>query len=79
MKGILEADSPRVSDIGRAMGLHSPEANCRGVYRFLQKTDPREALRLMYRENAEYIMGGGDGDEAAAGLADGVRGVFEGW
>ena len=68
-----------MSDIGRAMGVHSPEANCRGVYRFLQKTDPREALRLMYRENAEYIMGGGDGDEAAAGLADGVRGVFEGW
>ena len=57
VKGILEADSPRVSDIGRAMGVHSPEANCRGVYRFLQKTDPREALRLMYREDAEYIMG----------------------
>jgi hypothetical protein len=57
VKGILEADSPRVSDIGRAMGVHSPEANCRGVYRFLQKTDPREALRLMYREDAEYIIG----------------------
>jgi hypothetical protein len=57
VKGILEADSPRVSDIGRAMGGHSPEANCRGVYRFLQKTDPREALRLMYREDAEYVIG----------------------
>jgi hypothetical protein len=57
VKGILEADSPRVSDIRRAMGVHSSEANCRGVYRFLQKTDPREALRLMYREDAEYVMG----------------------
>ena len=29
VKGILEADSPRVSDIERAMGVHSPEATCR--------------------------------------------------
>jgi hypothetical protein len=56
IKGILEADSPRISDIGRAMG-GSVEANTRAVYRFLQGTDPREALKLLYREEAEYVIG----------------------
>ena len=56
IKAILEADSPRISDIGRAMG-GSVQANTRAVYRFLHSTDPREALKLLYREEAEYVIG----------------------
>ena len=58
IKGILEADSPRISDIGRAMG-GSVQANTRAVYRFLHSSDPREALKLLYREEAEYVIGDG--------------------
>lgn len=56
VKAILEADSPRISDVARAMegGRHAAE---RAIYRFLDGgQDPREAMRLLYREEAEYLL-----------------------
>ncbi len=56
VKAILEADSPRISDVARAMAGSSHAAE-RAIYRFLEwGQDPREAMHLLYREEAEYLL-----------------------
>ncbi len=72
VKGILEANSPRVTDIGRTMEEQSEEANCRAVYRFLERTDPWEALRLMFLEDPEKAL-------EAVSEADENRGAVPGF
>jgi hypothetical protein len=48
VKAILEADSPRISDVARAMG-GGTEAGMRAIHRFLRwGEDPREAMKLLY-------------------------------
>ncbi len=55
LKAILEVRSPRLSDISQAMP-GNPEANYKMLQRFLQATDPREALLRLYQEDAPFIL-----------------------
>lgn len=55
LKAILEARSPRLSDISQAMP-GNPEANYKAIQRFLEAAEPREALLRLYREDAPFIL-----------------------
>lgn len=55
LKGILEACSPRLSDLSHAM-RGSPQANYKALQRFLERNDPREALRRLYDVGAPFIL-----------------------
>lgn len=56
IKGILDARSPRISDIANAM-KGNPDANYKAIQRFIDKIDPREALHRLYDEDASFILG----------------------
>lgn len=54
--GIMTAHSPRLSEIANHMP--GEEAACyKRIQRFLQDTDPQEALRLLFNEEAEFVIG----------------------
>jgi hypothetical protein len=56
IRGILAARSPRISDI--ASRMRGGEAACyKRVQRFLHRQDPREALKLLFNEEAEFVLG----------------------
>ena len=55
MKGIMVARSPRVSDIAANMP-GSEAASYKRVQRFLQHNEPQEALRLMFNEEADFVI-----------------------
>ena len=48
IKGILDAGSPRISDISHAMEGTSSDSNYRSMHRFLERNDPKEALHRLY-------------------------------
>lgn len=56
LAGILEACSPRLSDIASKMP-GSEAASYKRIQRFLQDNDPREALRMLFNEEAEFVIG----------------------
>jgi len=56
LKGILEAHSPRRSDIAPAMP-GNPEANDTPIQRFLAATDPQAPLLRLFDEAAPFIIG----------------------
>jgi hypothetical protein len=56
LKGIMDARSPRISDISHAME-GSPEANYKAIQRFLDTSDPRSILHRLYGEQAPFIIG----------------------
>ena len=56
LKGILDARSPRISDISHAVE-GSPEANYKAIQRFLNSSDPRRSLNRLYWEQAPFIIG----------------------
>ena len=53
---ILNATSPRISDISQRMA-GSPVANYKAVQRFLAQTDPREALLRLFQPDAPFVIG----------------------
>lgn len=56
IEGIMEARSPRLSDIASRMAGN--EAACyKRIQRFLQDNDPREALRTLFNEEADFVIG----------------------
>ncbi len=55
IKAILEARSPRLSDISQMMP-NTPQANYKAIQRFLAATDPRDALLRLYPEEAPFIL-----------------------
>lgn len=55
MKGIMVARSPRVSDIAANMP-GSEAASYKRVQRFLQHNEPQETLRLMFNEEADFVI-----------------------
>ena len=55
LKAILEARSPRLSDISQALP-GNPQSNYKMLQRFLKATDPREALLRLYQEDAPFIL-----------------------
>jgi len=53
--GIMEARSPRLSDIAAKMA-GSEAAGYKRIQRFLQDNDPREALKTLFNEEAEFVI-----------------------
>ena len=56
IEGILKAQSPRLSDISRAM-FGEDEANYKCIQRFLMRQAPQEALLRLYQESAPFVIG----------------------
>jgi hypothetical protein len=54
--GILNARSPRLSEIAREMG-GSEVANYKCIQRFLEANDPQAALLRLYLEEASFVIG----------------------
>lgn len=57
LHGILEAQSPRLSDISHAMEGTSPSANVKALNRFLDEVDPWMPLLRLFDENAPFAVG----------------------
>lgn len=54
--GIMNARSPRLSEI--VAHMPGEEAACyKRIQRFLQDTDPQAALRLLFNEEADFVIG----------------------
>lgn len=56
IEGIMTARSPRLSEIA----AHMPggdAASYKRIQRFLQAVDPREALKLLFNEEANFVIG----------------------
>ncbi len=56
IRAILDARSPRLSDISRHMP-GNPDANYKAVQCFLDRSDPKVALLRLYQEEAPFIIG----------------------
>jgi hypothetical protein len=56
MQGIMEARSPRLSDIATHMPGQA-DASYKHIQRFLQDHDPLEALKLLFNEEADFVIG----------------------
>jgi len=55
-KALLEAQSPRLTDISEKMSGKS-SSRYKEIQRFLKKTDLKQALMRLYQENAEFVIG----------------------
>lgn len=56
LQGIMEARSPRLSDI--AAKMPGNEAACyKRIQRFLQENDPQAMLKLLFNEEADFVIG----------------------
>jgi hypothetical protein len=56
IQGIMEERSPRISDIAASMQGREA-ANYKKIQRFLEKNEPEEALKLLFNEEAKFVMG----------------------
>lgn len=56
MEGIMQARSPRLSDIAARMAGNEA-ASYKRIQRFLQTNDPRETLRLVFNEESDFVIG----------------------
>ncbi len=56
VKGILDAKSPRISDIYNAMD-GNPDANYKTIQRFLNDNNPRDAIHRLYDEDSSFVLG----------------------
>ena len=54
--GIVNARSPRMSEIARAM-VGKEAANYKTIQRFLDEIDPREVLLRLFQEEAPFVIG----------------------
>lgn len=57
LHGILQAGSPRLSDISHAMEGTSPNANNKVLNRFLNDVDPWMPLTRLFDEEAPFVVG----------------------
>lgn len=55
IEGIMQARSPRLSDIAARMAGNEA-ASYKRIQRFLQDNDPREALKRLFNEEAEFVI-----------------------
>jgi len=56
VKGLLEAQSPRLTNISEKMDGHS-SSNYKVIQRFLNKVDLKRLLLRLYQEEAEFVIG----------------------
>jgi len=55
LRGIMERCSPRLSDISASMP-GSEAANYKRIQRFLQENEPQETLKLLFNEEADFVI-----------------------
>jgi hypothetical protein len=55
IQGIMEARSPRLSDIAARMAGNEA-ASYKRIQRFLDENDPQEALRMLFNEDADFVI-----------------------
>ncbi len=56
MQGMLEARSPRLSDISHRMP-GNPAASYKAIQRFMEQADPKAALQRLFQEDASFVIG----------------------
>jgi hypothetical protein len=56
MEGILQSQSPRISDVADQMAGNEA-ANYKMIQRFLKQEDLQEVLRRLFNEEAEFVIG----------------------
>ena len=56
IKALLEAQSPRLTDISEKM-FGKSESRYKEIQRFLKKADLKQALMRLYQEDAEFVIG----------------------
>jgi hypothetical protein len=56
MQGIMAARSPRLSDIAAKMPGQAA-ASYKRIQRFLQDQDPQEALKMLFNDEADFVIG----------------------
>jgi hypothetical protein len=56
IEGMIQAHSPRLSDISREMSGRA-EANYKKIQRFLEEAEPQEALLRLFQSEAEFVIG----------------------
>ncbi len=56
IQGIMEAHSPRLSEIAARMP-GQPAASYKRIQRFLHEQDPREALKMLFNDEAKFVIG----------------------
>jgi hypothetical protein len=55
LKAILDARSPRLSDIAHNME-GNPDANYKAIHRFLKWADPQKALKRLFMDEAPFVI-----------------------
>jgi hypothetical protein len=56
IQAILEARSPRLTDISQRM-QGKPAANYKRIQRFLERADPQEVMLRLFQEEAPFVIG----------------------
>ena len=57
IKALLEAQSPRLSNIAEQMPGKKSDSNYKIIQRFLKRVDVKQLLMRLYQEGAEFIIG----------------------
>ena len=57
MKALLEAQSPRLTNIAEKMAGQKSESNYKVIQRFMKQVDLKQLLMRLYQEEAEFIIG----------------------
>jgi Transposase DDE domain len=57
IKALLEAQSPRLSNIAEQMPGKKSDSNYKTIQRFLKRVDVKQLLMRLYQEGAEFIIG----------------------
>jgi hypothetical protein len=57
VKGLMEAQSPRLSNIAEKMSGQRSDSNYKVIQRFLKGVDLKQLLKRLYQEDAEFIIG----------------------
>jgi len=55
IEGIMEARSPRLSEIAAKMP-GNPDASYKRIQRFLQENDPQATLKMLFNEEADFVI-----------------------
>jgi hypothetical protein len=55
IEGIMEAHSPRLSEIAAKMP-GNPDASYKRLQRFLQENDPQVSLKMLFNEEADFVI-----------------------
>lgn len=57
MKALLEAQSPRLTNIAEKMPGQKSDSNYKLIQRFLKQVDVKRLLMRLYQEDAEFVLG----------------------